>query len=192
MSDEAIKLYAVSLYVFETTDAVGAQGSYLNTCYARTPEEGKKILCSGTFVPSKTGTFYITTQAYTQSGGPKCDGRSFRRPEGYEYCGSHSMIMVDVPSISTFPMPKYRNEKFPLGVYEDMALGTGHDEDKFTAMLEDLKAHNLDSVVMINSRIKDDDKLLTIADTLNLIPYFIPIAIWNGIGSILLSLLILK
>ncbi|MDP9366276.1 MAG: hypothetical protein M3Q10_18985, partial [Chloroflexota bacterium] len=51
---------------------------------------------------------------------------------------------------------------FPLGVLEDgNRIGAPAD---FAAMLDDLSAHNLDSVYLVNTRATDADPFLTLAD----------------------------
>lgn len=52
---------------------------------------------------------------------------------------------------------------FPLGVFEDAPMIEG-DPKKFQAMLEDLKAHGLDSVMIVNGDLQRDKALLSISD----------------------------
>lgn len=63
--------------------------------------------------------------------------------------------------------------EFPLGVYEDAALING-DVERFKAILTDIKAHGLDSIMMVNGRIATDTPLLNVSDQMGMNVYLGP------------------
>jgi hypothetical protein len=62
---------------------------------------------------------------------------------------------------------------FPLGVFEDGNM-IGGNTAKFEAMLKDLRAHNLDTVLFVNNTVARDEPLLGVADKLGFNIFMMP------------------
>ncbi|GAC1651464.1 MAG: hypothetical protein NVS4B8_26440 [Herpetosiphon sp.] len=61
---------------------------------------------------------------------------------------------------------------FPLGIFEDGGLT--NEPDKFATMIQNVRAHNLDTVLFTNNSLLNDASLLAVSDRLNFNVIFAP------------------
>ncbi|MBI4097274.1 MAG: hypothetical protein HY428_02560, partial [Candidatus Levybacteria bacterium] len=96
------------------------------------------------------------------------NARSFALLNGKYYIGTSDSKIYEYdpsPLPPTQANPLITPDYFPFGVFEDgNLLGTPQN---FTATLTDLKAHNLDSIMLVNTRAAWANEYLPLSDTQN-------------------------
>ena len=71
---------------------------------------------------------------------------------------------ITATAMPTATVPQHKAQAlFPIGVFEDGNI-IGGNATKFEAMLKDLKAHGIDTVLFVNNTARRDEPLLTVAD----------------------------
>ncbi|MCL4535449.1 MAG: carbohydrate binding domain-containing protein [Bacteroidetes bacterium] len=77
------------------------------------------------------------------------------------------------PGTPVLPAPSGGGAGFPLGIFEDGNMTYGVVSD-FQAMINNAKAHGLDSVLFTNNSATRDEPMLSVSDSLNFNVFFAP------------------